>query len=126
MKRHSQPLHGAAAVAALLAAFLGTAAVVSGIRSACAATENSAKQATITISHYLFRPAILTVEKGATVVWSNKDDDVHTIKSRDGPEGFRSPALESGSRFEFTFHRAGTYHYVCSVHPYMHGVIVVR
>jgi plastocyanin len=80
----------------------------------------------ITISNYSFHPAAVTVNKGATVVWVNRDDDVHTIKSTGGPETFASPALDSGNQFRFTFQRAGTYHYTCSVHPYMHGVIVVR
>lgn len=80
----------------------------------------------ITINHYAFHPATLTVQKGDTVTWVNKDDDVHTIKSTDGPDAFASTALDNGSQFSFTFHHAGTYHYICTVHPYMHGVIVVR
>ncbi|MGH8180099.1 MAG: cupredoxin domain-containing protein [Steroidobacteraceae bacterium] len=101
--------------AALLALSLGTA-------SAAAPTAKPA----IIISHYSFQPGALTVAKDSTVIWVNQDDDVHTIKSTDGPEAFSSPALDNGNRFGFTFHRAGTYHYVCSVHPFMRGVIVVR
>ena len=93
---------------------------------AAAATAAPAMKSSITITNYSFHPATLTVSKDTTVTWLNKDDDVHTIKSTDGPEAFNSPALDSGNRFGFTFHHAGTYHYVCSVHPYMHGVIVVR
>jgi plastocyanin len=80
----------------------------------------------IIISHYSFQPGTLTVAKGGTVTWVNEDDDVHTIKSTDGPEAFSSPALDHGNQFGMTFHRAGTYHYVCSVHPFMRGVIVVK
>lgn len=101
--------------AALMALALGTA---SGAAPAI--------KPAITISHYSFQPGVLTVAKGSTVIWVNEDDDVHTIKGTDGPEAFSSPALDNGNRFGFTFHRAGTYHYICSVHPYMHGVIVVR
>lgn len=80
----------------------------------------------ITISNYSFQPATLTIRKGATVTWLNNDDDVHTIKATDGPASFISPALDNGTKFSFTFQQAGTYHYVCTVHPYMRGVIVVR
>ncbi len=80
----------------------------------------------VTINRYAFHPATLTVQKDATVTWINKDDDVHTIKSTDGPDAFASTALDNGTQFSFTFHHAGTYHYICTVHPYMHGVIVVR
>jgi len=101
--------------AALMALTLGTASAAAPV----------AKPA-ITISHYSFQPGTLTVTKGSTVIWINKDDDVHTIKSTDGPEAFSSPALDNGKQFGMTFHHAGTYHYVCSVHPFMRGVIVVR
>lgn len=93
---------------------------------AAAAAAVSTMQSDITIDSYMFRPAVVTIAKGTTVVWVNKDDDVHTIKSKAGPEAFSSPALPTGSRYGFTFKRAGTYRYICSVHPYMHGVIVVR
>jgi len=91
-----------------------------------AAAAAPAIEPAITITNYSFHPGTLTVAKDSTVTWINKDDDVHTIKTTDGPEAFISSALDSGSRFGFTFHRAGTYHYICTVHPYMHGVIVVR
>ena len=126
MKRSSRPLHAVSTLAALLIVILCAAALVSHSRAASAATAPSAKPTAITIDNYTFRPGVLTVAKGAPVVWINKDDDVHTIKSQDGPEAFNSPALESGSQFRFKFTRAGTYHYVCTVHPFMHGVIVVR
>ncbi|MDE2262940.1 MAG: cupredoxin domain-containing protein [Gammaproteobacteria bacterium] len=103
----------------------GQVAAASPAAAAAAAAASTMKPA-IAISNYSFHPGILTVRKGSTVIWVNRDDDVHTIKSTDGPEAFNSPALDTGSRFGFTFHQAGTYRYTCSVHPYMHGVIVVR
>lgn len=126
MKRHTRPFRTLSALAALLIAILCTAALVSNSRSATASPAASAPQSDITINNYAFRPGVLTIAKGTTVVWINRDDDVHTIKSQDGPEMFQSPALDTASKYEFTFHHPGTYHYICSVHPYMRGVIVVR
>ena len=104
-----------------------TGALVQDAQVATAATAAAPTMApAITITNDSFHPGTLTVKAGSTVTWVNKDDDVHTIKSTDGPEAFNSPALDSGGHFGFTFHHAGTYHYVCTVHPYMHGVIVVR
>jgi plastocyanin len=120
MKHLSPPFRAASTLAALLLAILCTTALVSNARSA------PAKRPAITIDNYTFHPAVLTVAKGTTVVWINKDDDVHTIKGKDGPETFQSPGLETGARYGFTFSRPGTYHYICTVHPYMHGAIVVR
>ena len=86
----------------------------------------TAMQSTVTVRDFSFHPGVLTVARNTAVVWINKDDDVHTIRSKDGPEPFQSPALDSAGRYAFTFRRPGTYHYICSVHPYMHGEIVVR
>ena len=123
--KHSFPRHrNAAALMALPLAIFCTAALPRAGRIATAAAQPLAP--VVTISNYSFHPATLTVTKGATVTWVNKDGDVHTIKSTGGPEAFGSAALDSGDRFKYTFHHAGTYPYICSVHPYMHGVIVVR
>jgi plastocyanin len=110
-------------LAALSLATVGAAALLHNGKVVAAA---SAMPPAITITDYSFTPGTITVKTGTAVTWTNKDDDVHTIKGTDGPEPFSSPALESGSRYGFTFHHAGTYHYICTVHPYMHGVIVVR
>ena len=126
MKHFSRWRHPFFALAALPLAIICTWALVHSGQVAAAAPAASTMRTAITISNYSFHPGTLTVRKGSTVIWLNKDDDVHTIKSTDGPEAFNSPALDTGSRFGFTFHRAGTYRYTCSVHPYMHGVIVVR
>ena len=91
-----------------------------------AAAATGAPDSVVTIHAYSFDPGNLTIARGAKVVWINKDEDVHTIKSQDGPEAFQSPALDSGGRFELRLRHAGTYHYVCSVHPFMHGTIIVR
>ena len=125
MQHFSRRRHPFFALAALPLAVICTTTMVRSGQVASAAAAAAMKPA-ITITGYSFHPATLTVKKGATVLWVNKDDDVHTIKSTDGPAAFNSPALDSGSRFGFTFRQAGTYHYICSVHPYMHGVIVVR
>lgn len=126
MKCSYRPLRTTSALAALLMGILCATALVSNSRSASAAPAASAKHSAIVIDNYKFQPAVLTVAKGTTVIWNNKDDDVHTIKSQGGPEMFQSPGLQTGAQYKFTFSRPGTYHYICTVHPYMHGVIVVR
>lgn len=123
--RFSRRRAALAAAAVSLAAAVGTGFVreESAVTAAAAMT---AADSVVTIHAYSFDPGDLTVAKGAKIVWINKDEDVHTIKSQDGPEAFQSPALDSGGRFELRLPHAGTYHYICSVHPFMHGTIVVR
>jgi plastocyanin len=79
---------------------------------------------TIVIEEYRFQPAVLTVAAGTRVTWTNRDDDAHTVVSDSGL--FRSPGLDTGESFSFTFDRPGTYPFTCSVHPRMVGTVIVR
>jgi plastocyanin len=63
---------------------------------------------------YEFDPAVIEVERGATVTWTNDDSFTHTIRFDDGDE---TAKLEPGDTFEHTFDEAGSFHYVCTLHP---------
>jgi plastocyanin len=75
------------------------------------------------IANFTFKPGTIMVPVGTTVVWENDDDTPHTVVSLDGT--FRSPALDTEDKFSFTFDKAGTFEYFCSLHPYMTAKIVV-
>jgi plastocyanin len=75
------------------------------------------------INGFAFVPATLTVTAGSTVTWTNQDEDPHTVV--DGGGAFRSQVLGSGGAYSFTFPAAGTFDYVCSIHPFMRGMVVV-
>ena len=77
----------------------------------------------VNIDGFAFAPATLTVKAGSTVTWTNKDEDPHTVVAGDGT--FRSEALSAGGTYQFTFPIAGTFDYICSIHPFMHGTVVV-
>jgi plastocyanin len=79
--------------------------------------------ATVQISNFAFNPASLTVAKGAKVTWTNQDNAPHTITSTSG--AFDSKTLQNGASWTFTFERAGTYDYGCSIHTSMKGRIIV-
>jgi plastocyanin len=76
-----------------------------------------------TISDYKFSPASLTVHVGDTVSWTNAGPSAHTATARNG--SFNTGLLQKGQSGSFTFSHAGTYSYYCTVHPFMHGTIVV-
>ena len=107
---------------------MGSMPAMSGTPSG---TEGSAPQAPVApagpnevnIDGFAFAPATLTVKAGTTVTWTNKDEDPHTVVDNGG--AFRSQALGSGGTYSFTFPTAGTFDYICSVHPFMHGTVVV-
>jgi plastocyanin len=83
-----------------------------------------AADAKVQIDQYAFLPQRITVKPGTTVTWTNDDDDSHTVAS--SSKLFKSKALDTGDKFSFTFTTPGTYAYICSVHPYMIGTIVVE
>ncbi|MGH8201133.1 MAG: cupredoxin domain-containing protein [Steroidobacteraceae bacterium] len=85
-----------------------------------------AVQSQVMIHNHAFMPDKLTVHRGTTVTWINRDNDAHTVTSSAGPEKFQSPGLDTGEKFAFIFKKAGTYQYFCSVHPYMRGTIIVQ
>jgi plastocyanin len=78
----------------------------------------------ISAHNFMFAPASMTVNAGATVTWMNLDDEPHTVVSDTGL--FRSGAMDTDESFSFKFEEQGTYHYTCSIHPRMVGTIVVQ
>jgi plastocyanin len=77
----------------------------------------------VNIDGFAFVPATLTVSAGTTVTWTNRDEEPHTVAASDG--SFHSPGMGTGATFTHTFSTAGTFDYVCSIHPMMHGTVVV-
>ncbi len=80
----------------------------------------------VAMSGFAFGPSTVNVTVGDTVVWANHDEAPHDAVTTDAPASFRSPLLESGQTWRFTFTVAGTYRYYCSVHPSMRATIVVK
>jgi amicyanin len=76
----------------------------------------------VTIAGFKFSPATLTVRVGTTVTWTNSDSAAHNVSG--GP--LHSPALNHGASYRHTFTKAGTYHYVCTFHPWMKGTVIVK
>ena len=81
----------------------------------------------VVISDYKFFPRTLTVPVGTTVTWVNHDLAPHTATHRaEGDLAFDSGALVYHAVFVHTFKTAGSYDYLCMLHPGMLGWIVVQ
>jgi plastocyanin len=78
----------------------------------------------VKIDNFSFGPGTLTVPVGTTVTWTNRDDIPHTAVSTDG--AFKSKVMDTDEKFSYTFSKAGTYPYFCSIHPKMTGKVVVQ
>jgi plastocyanin len=98
---------------------------VAGSRRATAKAQQAAPAiAEVKIDNFSFGPGTLTVPVGTTVTWTNRDDIPHTVVSTEGL--FKSKVLDTDEKFSFTFSKAGTFPYFCSIHPKMTGKIVVQ
>jgi plastocyanin len=82
----------------------------------------AAQNPAVSIESFSFKPAVLAVSAGTTVIWTNNDAAGHDIKATD----FSSKVLAKGETFAFKFEKTGTYDYSCGIHPTMTGKIIVE
>lgn len=85
------------------------------------ASASAAKR--VTIRSFAFHPGTLRVPKGAKVVFSNADRVGHTATDRGV---FDTGIVKPGHSAAVRFKRRGVFRYVCRIHHFMHGKIVVR
>jgi len=112
-------------IAVLTAALVFGAGILAPRRMNLSATaEQKAEPSEVKIDNFSFGPATLTVPVGTTITWTNRDDIPHTVVSADGV--FKSKVLDTDEKFSFTFSKAGTYPYFCSIHPKMTGKVIVQ
>jgi plastocyanin len=120
----------AAAVSVGAAAF----AVGRGVASDSGGTSTAAATAATTpppggaaavgIHDFSFDPQTITVKAGAAVAWTNGDPSPHSVKSADG--SFVSQNLQTGQTYSTVFAAPGTFPYVCGIHSFMAGTVVVE
>jgi plastocyanin len=91
---------------------------VPAIRAATPATVD------VGISKFLFDAKEITVAPGTKVVWTNHDETPHSVVAND--KSFSSKGLDTDDKYEHTFASEGDFGYICSVHPFMTGVVHVR
>ena len=119
--RRSVSIAGLAAALLLGALGFGT-----GQKSYAASAQEKTSTMEVKIVNFSFGPVTLTVPIGATVTWTNRDDIPHTVVSTDDSKTFKSKVLDTDEKFSFTFSKAGTYPYFCSIHPKMTGKVIVQ
>lgn len=79
----------------------------------------------VQIHDFAFSPKEITVPVGARIVWTNRDDEPHTIVS--AASAFKpSQALDTDDSFSAVLDKPGTYAYFCGIHPMMVGKITVK
>jgi plastocyanin len=84
---------------------------------------HAAASASVTMGDFFFSPASVTVAVGDTVSWRNTGEAPHNATADDG--SFSTPDLNKGQSASHTFSQAGTFSYICTIHPQMKGTVRV-
>src|SRR6476646_10257165 len=85
----------------------------------------SGGNAKVDIKNLAFAPATINVKAGSTITWTNDDTPPHNVTYSSGPKFTSSATINPGGTFSIKVTQAGTIHYVCTIHPFMKGTIVV-
>jgi plastocyanin len=128
MREPVRRFRGGAVVLVLGAALLLAACGSGGSSTASGSAGDSGKAtstSSITISNFMFSPMSASVAPGATVSVTNKDSVTHTLTASGGQ--FDTGDIGGGQTKTFKApSKPGSYSYICNIHQYMKGTIVVR
>ncbi len=123
-------------LSARLAAFAVAALTAVALLGVTAAGARAPKTATVSVNDYYFGPTAVTIKAGGTVKWnwSSTNTAPHDVHLKQGPKGLKQRSSYStkttavtDAHFQKTFPRAGTYHFICTIHPTeMHLTVVVK
>jgi plastocyanin len=112
-----------AAALAFVLFVLALAGIRGEIASAGAPTAQASRAARVVINHFAFHPPTLRIGAGSRVVFSNTSGTAHTATRRGS---FNTGHIKPGKSVSIRFTQRGTFAYHCSIHPFMHGKIVVQ
>ena len=88
-----------------------------------AALAAPAAKDTVVMDGVAYQPATITVKRGATVSFVNKDPFPHTVTAAGS---FDSKEIAAGKTWKYTAKKAGRFDYLCTLHPNMKGTLVVE
>jgi plastocyanin len=88
-----------------------------------AARAEAQRASAVSIQDNFFLPAEITIPVGTTVTWTNRGRVAHTTTDAGVWDSGRIPP---GGSFSAVFAVAGTFDYVCTIHPEMRGRIIVQ
>jgi plastocyanin len=108
---------GRIAIGATLAAAALVLASLGGGGAGASTTES------VDIANFRFQPKTLHVEAGTKVAFANDSNVTHTA-TRAG--AFDTGHIAPGKSILVKFAQKGTFAYHCTIHPFMHGTIVVE
>jgi plastocyanin len=90
--------------------------------AAAGPTAQASATKTVDINHFAYHPGTLTIARGTAVDFANSSEIAHTATGH----GFDTGHIKPGSSIVVRFNQPGTFVYHCTIHPFMHGKVVVR
>lgn len=75
----------------------------------------------VSMKDNFYKPGVVTVAVGGKVKWTNRGAVEHSATRIGG--GFDTGLLNPGASKKVAFTKAGTFKYVCSIHPKMKGTV---
>ena len=119
-------LVGIALTAALALAFAACTTSGSGGSAGSGAGELVATSTVDLPPSYRFVPEAIQGKVGTTVTWTNNDNFTHSVQFKDGGLPIDPMVMQPGADATFTFSTAGTFSYLCHLHPQnMQGTVTV-
>lgn len=100
------------------------ASVVGAFRGGDGGGSEPAGAGEVAIADFSFQPDAVQASVGQAISWTNEDSAAHTVTS-DGDGPLASGELAEGESYEVAFDAAGTYEYLCTIHPTMRGTVEV-
>ena len=98
-------------------------ASTAGAPNPSTAKARKSASARVTMGDLFFSPASVTIAVGDSVTWRNAGQAPHNATADDG--SFKTPDLDNGQSASHTFSQAGSFSYVCTIHPSMTGTVRV-
>lgn len=110
---------------AIALAALASALALTGLQRevAAGATARASKAGKVTIANFEFKPGTLRVARGSLVTFANTSGVTHTATRA---KGFDTGPIKPGKSVSIRFARKGTFAYHCTIHPSMHGKVIVE
>ena len=84
---------------------------------------HAAATTSVNMEDFFFSPATVSVHVGDLVTWHNRGKQPHTATADNG--SFDTGTVTAGGSASHMFTQPGTFTYVCTIHPNMHGTVKV-
>jgi plastocyanin len=81
----------------------------------------AAADGSVSIGDFFFSPASITVGIGDSVTWTNNGQETHNATGN----GIGTGNLDTGESGSASFSSAGSFTYICTIHPQMNGTVRV-